>query len=548
MRRHLVLLILFVIFSLGVFFRFYKLTSVPPSLNWDEVAMGYNAYSILKTGKDEFGKSFPKYFRSLDDYKRPVYVYATVVSEAVFGENDFAVRFPAAFFGSLTILLAFFLIKELFHNTKIALLTAGVLSILPWHIQFSHAAFESTIGLFLTALGIYTFVLGVRKNRWLLVLSSVSLGLSLYSYLGQRGVVPILTVTLFALFWKKIFVIEKRKLLPVLVAVIVTFVFWVSLALDMRGPEGTIRFKATSIFTDNTEYKHNLEEIMYDGTQKINKPRQILHQPLLTSIELVTRGYLVHFSPDFFFFDLGQQHHHAPRMGIVYLWMLPFMILGLYFLVRKYRTRTTVILLTWLLATPIAASVTIQTPHALRVAEMIIPISLIIAVGLYESVWLLSKYQRKFIFPFIAVVSIVAMFFAFQYYHQYFIHLSPERSQDWTYGRAEMVRYVAAHEKDYNKIIASSKLEWPYIFFLYYTKYDPARYLAQGGTKSGSWDEEGNVYDNYEFHRFNYETDSKDGILYIGKPDEFPAGVKPLKIIQYLNGEPAIYIVKGGSK
>ena len=41
------------------FFRLYQLGDVPPSPDWDETALGYNAYSISKTGKDEYGTFLP---------------------------------------------------------------------------------------------------------------------------------------------------------------------------------------------------------------------------------------------------------------------------------------------------------------------------------------------------------------------------------------------------------------------------------------------------------------------------------------------------------
>ena len=46
------LIFLIFITLLGAFFRLYKLDKFPPALFGDEVDVGYQAYSILKTGKD----------------------------------------------------------------------------------------------------------------------------------------------------------------------------------------------------------------------------------------------------------------------------------------------------------------------------------------------------------------------------------------------------------------------------------------------------------------------------------------------------------------
>src|SRR3989338_1229714 len=125
------------IFILATVLRFYQLGQNPPSLNWDETAHGYNAYSILVTGRDEYGYRLPLSFRSFDDYKPPLYTYLVVPSIAVFGLSDFAVRFPSAAIGVLAVLATFLMVYELFKNYKIALLSAFFLCISPWHLQFS---------------------------------------------------------------------------------------------------------------------------------------------------------------------------------------------------------------------------------------------------------------------------------------------------------------------------------------------------------------------------------------------------------------------------
>ena len=113
LKNYLLILIIFLAF----FLRFYKIDEIPPALYWDEASLGYNAYSILKTARDEHGQFLPiTNFAAFGDYKPPGYIYFTVPSIAVFGLNEFAIRFPSAFFGILTVLLAYFLTKRLFEN------------------------------------------------------------------------------------------------------------------------------------------------------------------------------------------------------------------------------------------------------------------------------------------------------------------------------------------------------------------------------------------------------------------------------------------------
>src|SRR5258705_13126314 len=97
-----ILLVCIVLFSAVL--RLYQLGAVPVSPDWDEAALGYNAYSILQTGKDEYGKSFPIILQSFADYKPALYMYLAIPTIALFGLDTFAVRLPSAIFGILTVL------------------------------------------------------------------------------------------------------------------------------------------------------------------------------------------------------------------------------------------------------------------------------------------------------------------------------------------------------------------------------------------------------------------------------------------------------------
>ena len=104
---------LFLFFLFGSILRFIWLDKYPVGFTPDEAAQGYTAYSILKTGRDEWGKRFPLNPRSFGDFKPPLQTYLMIPSVAVFGLNEFAVRFPNALLSSLAIIGVFLLAKEL---------------------------------------------------------------------------------------------------------------------------------------------------------------------------------------------------------------------------------------------------------------------------------------------------------------------------------------------------------------------------------------------------------------------------------------------------
>ncbi len=126
-RNILIILILL----LSLILRVWKLDSVPVSLFGDELDVGYHAYSILKTGRDYSGNFMPLHFKSLAEWRTPLYLYSSVPTVAIFGISPWGVRLPAAIFGILGVFAIYLLTKQITNNKIIALLSALFLAISP---------------------------------------------------------------------------------------------------------------------------------------------------------------------------------------------------------------------------------------------------------------------------------------------------------------------------------------------------------------------------------------------------------------------------------
>src|SRR3990170_3574341 len=150
-------LLLFLILLLASFLRFWRLGSYP-ALNADEAAIGYNAYSLVETGKDEHGNAWPIHFQSFNDYKPGFYFYLVLPFVKVIGLNEWAVRIPGASLGVLTVLVIYLFVKELFKGGKTPLIASFMLAISPWHIHFSRGGWEVNAGTFFITLGVWLFI------------------------------------------------------------------------------------------------------------------------------------------------------------------------------------------------------------------------------------------------------------------------------------------------------------------------------------------------------------------------------------------------------
>lgn len=539
MKRYLWIII--VVFFAG-FLRFYNITSVPPALNSDEVAIGYNAYSILKTGRDEYNKPFPLTFRSFDDYKMPVYVYMVAGSMKLFGFSDFAVRFPSAFFGTLTVFITYFLVKELFKTSNnqepitknlptMPLLSAALLAISPWHLMFSRAGYEANVSVFFIVFGVFCLLRGLKKGMYI-PLSAVLFVLSIWTYHTSRIFVPLLLLGFLIMYWKDFWKQKVYMIVGIILGLVILFpIMKMTLSL-----EGQMRAIGVSSFSNPDDLKSSISRIIFDSKNNLFL-YSFFHNRRFEYAVIFLRGYFSHFDLNFLFLDKSIERYRAPGVGLLYLFELPLLLIGFYQLIRQW-SKGSAVLFWWVITAPVAAAFTLQLPHPVRTIVLLPVLQIIVSLGIVE---VLSKIKHRiayiFVFVFIACSTLNVMYF----FHQYFVHLPIENAQYWYAGRKEMVEKLAQYEPLYDRIIVSNQLDFPYIFFLYYGNVDPIVYQQKGGTKSGGFLEEGNTWGKYEFRSISASLSSiKEKILFVGLPGEEFKKSLIVDTIYYPDGSSAI--------
>lgn len=534
-------LVLIAILTLAAVLRFYQLGQNPPSLDWDETAHGYNAYSILKTGRDEYGYKFPLYFRSFDDYKPPIYTYLVVPSVALFGLNDFAVRLPSAILGVLAVLFTYLMAYELFKKKELALLAALFLAISPWHLQFSRVAFETNSATFWSVLGTWAFLKAISSQRAKLAawmsLAALAFGANLFMYHNARVFIPIYTLALVIAYRQKLLSSIKYLIVPAAIS----GVFVILLIPIITSISGQLRYKGTTIFADVSPQYRASELIAQDEESGQLTLGKIIHNRRLAYIPILIDNYLSHFRPNYLFMTADMDRHHAPEIGLLYIWDLPFILAGIYFLVKKdFDFKSKIIVFWWFLIAPVASSVTWGVPHSLR-SEIYLPTyQIFTAIGI---LMLYKQIRQKKLFASVVAILLLANF-SF-YLHQYYVHMPLEFSKAWLYGRREAAQFTESIKGNYDRVIVSTKIDQPHEFWLYYLVYDPKKYQQEGGTASGGFLEDRNKFDKYLFRPIDYEKQKQEAkTLFVGTSKELPSGAKVLKTINYKNAEPAIFIAE----
>ena len=187
MKKFFPILFLTIISALLIFYRF---TAIPKNLNFDEVEFTKLALSLDK-------KPYIPYSQLATGHST-LYFYKILGSLKTFGVNTFALRFPSAIFGVLSVLLFYLIIKKIFKRQLLSFLLALTLLSSHWFINFARFSFEATFLLFLELTSIY-FILKFDEvikvttpflrnsvSSFYLMMSGLFAGLSFLSYTPGR--------------------------------------------------------------------------------------------------------------------------------------------------------------------------------------------------------------------------------------------------------------------------------------------------------------------------------------------------------------------------
>lgn len=531
--KYLNALLLGIILVVAITLRFWQLGFVPISPDWDEAALGYNAYSILHTGRDEYGKFLPVVLESFGDYKPALYSYITIPSVGVFGLNTFAVRLPSALCGILAVLLIYLLAKELFKKESIALLSSLLLAIAPWHIQFSRVAFEANVGLTLNMLGAWLFLKGLKKP-WLLAFCTSVFALSLYAYQSEKVFTPLLLFSFVLIYWQNLKKIGKKYITVALISGVITIM---PLGIYTLSQSNSLsRAVGVSIFQENFPAK-----TMNALTYTINKSEHnhlglyVDNQKIFYVREFIG-NYIAHFDINWLFITGDQARHHAPGVGLLYLWTLPFLLIGIYELFfGRHTKRTKILIIAWFLLGPLPAAVTFDVPHAVRTLNSVAMYQIFIALGLLYA----FDFMRKRKVMWWIVVGIFSCFIILNsvyYVDQYFVQQNYYVTSDWQYGYQQLIEDTQLIGKNYQTIVVSnvSPFDQSYIFYLFYMQYPPSRYQARNMQSQDAI----HNFGKFQFRPIDWNKDKRiKNTLFIGPNNDFPNVVSGVqKIIRNGNG------------
>ncbi|MDO8503279.1 MAG: glycosyltransferase family 39 protein [bacterium] len=540
--------LLIVILALGALLRLWGLSNTPPHLTNDEAALGYNAYSILKTARDEHGEFLPVIFKSFGDWKPGLYIYLDVPFIATLGLNEFATRLPSALAGILAIWLLYLIVLKLFNKPRLAILTSFFLAISPWHLQFSRGAWEANIALTLTLAGIYFFLTAVNGVSRQLVYSAIFFALTLWTYQGAKLASAIIILGLVVAFFRDFIKIPRNIIInSVVLGVLISVPVLISL---LQGKTGRLEVYSAFSYERPPEA---IQEILKPDKVGVDSWQYVLfHSERLNFTRGILSRWFNHYSGRFLFFEGDWQNprNGVPNAGVILLLDSIFLLAGLVALARLGKNNAAIFLWLWFILASLPAALSRDQVQAVRSFNMVIPLTIILALGVDYWWGKRERFGRILIFVVpIFILSYLANYF--YYLDQYWVHAPTKNSQYWQYGYKQMVEKVVPLENKYREIIIKQDYAQPYIFFLFYQKYDPEKYqkVSEEVFVPNQYGDVGLIsrLDNIVFREINWSADQgMSGKLFIVDPIKVPvkdsSDPKEFKLtdeIKFLNGESA---------
>ena len=466
-----------VCFALVVFFaiRLPLFSKIPAGLNRDEAALGYNAYSILKTGRDEYGKLFPISITSFGDQKLPGYVYTFIPFIATFGLHAWVVRLPSLLAGVAIVVLVGLLAQQLsevfISNKKLKmffpLLAMVAVALSPWSNHFSRVAYEAHLALafFMAGLTILFFSRTqkgfLRSSIW----TALFWSLSMLTYHSYQIFIPLIALGVIIIDRS---IVKKTNRLTVLMCVGITAI---TLAIMFFG----------GVWSGNTKKSQGISPFHADSVWRtITIYRNAFPGPLLLKKIVFNRAYEVisRYAGNYvttlsgsFFFVVGSSHpdHNPGNVPNLQLYAFPFILFGLFTLWEKRQHKEAQYLFLWIVAALAAPAFTISPEHTVRISQIFPVLDLLTAFGVLVVLQFTTSITTRKILA--IVLAVIVFFSTLRYLTQYVVIAQTANVSHEKYTL--LARAIQKYRTADNEIVTQSPSSSPYIWYLFETAMDP---------------------------------------------------------------------------
>ncbi len=459
-----------IIFGIALILRLYQLGTLPFNFHEDEILTGYVGRFLWLNGRDLYNNPWPLlYFNKFGDYYIILPMYIKGLFTFVFGVNEFAVRFPTALFGALAIIPVYKLSEWIFRNKTVALLSAFLLAITPWHIVMSRADAEGVIGSTILLFGIVALLewIDTKKIRSLII-AILLLLLTYFIYHPFRVIVPLVLLPL-----PYLLIQIKSKKNSFITLIILIFFFFSLTAYISTTVWGSGRFQQTSIFSPLSGVSIKIQELIYDeGTNNILVAK-IFHNKIVAYGREFIEQFFSYFSFNYLFLEGGRSlAYKVPEQGLFYISFLGLAILSFFYLSRmivfdnekdKSNIRLVYLVYLTLISVLPSALTVLDAPNVHRSVLLSLFLVIFFAYGLNAAANIEYK-KIRLNYLFFCIFFIEFIYFWHQYTHADFFNAIYRND-----AQKQLVLYVKENISTKTPVIMPVQNTMP-LFYLFYTK------------------------------------------------------------------------------
>lgn len=478
-KNHKDNLLIFVVIIIGVILRVYLFPDIPPGLNQDEAAAGYEAYSLLLTGKDKWGNSLPVYLPAWGSGTTALYPYLSIPLIVLFGLNILTTRAVNLIFGILTLPLLYISVKEVC-GQRVALISTFLLAVLPWHIMMSRWGLDCNLLPFFLLLGTYTVSRSLAYNlpTTLAMFAFVPWAIGLYAYATSFSIIPVL-IALVILTNRKIIWQNKRKWFGAILIFIV-----LSLPISLF-------IVKNFIFHSNLGFEQILPfSVPLLPANKLAQIAMPFRQMVYTNLIFIFNG-----------FQDGTIWNALTEFPPLFMIIFPFLGVGILLLTRRFfMLKETNIFLLWLVSC--LPLIFVAQLNINRANAFFIPVIVVSTIGFVEILKAISLPDLQTITMWTAASWIIinSAFFSISYFKYYpgKINIAFNDGLGTALTKANELALPS------EKILISQRIPLPYVYVLFYLKIPPPTFQLHSHYTFNSH----GIYVVHTFARFYFDFDS----------------------------------------
>ena len=379
---------------IAVFIRVYQFGSIPAGMNQDGAMAAVDAKALADYGTDRLGMRFPVHLTAWGFGQMSALLsYLMIPCIKLFGLSVFSARLPMLLV-SLASIGLLYLFSIDFVGKDTALIVLCFTAINPWHIIQSRWAIDCNLFPHFLLAGFYFLNRGISRKPGWLFLSMVFFALSMYCYGISLYTVPLILLSAGIMLLRR----RKVSILQIFIcACIYLLIAWPFLACMIINAFGLKTIETPFFTIPYFPYSMRSGDILFFS----EGPLLQLQKNAEALLQILFQIYK------------GPAWNEVRGFGTLYVFSVPFMLIGMVSVFRDSRYSTPAALTVIWFLTSLAAGLITANVNINRINIIFYPLILFTGIGIRVFIRFFSKQKHGKIFTLLVPLAYTTAFIFF---------------------------------------------------------------------------------------------------------------------------------------